>query len=233
MANELKLDQTTAAMVALAEAGIPTDVQELLVRGDPDRGIAPGAITKALNTRPSALVEGLETVSTQFRMTDTPKRPWGNGPIPENLKGYAVSRELVTRSQAGAIIAAERADKKIWMEKAAIEAERVTKLEADNAALNARVKELVHLLDQHLGTPCEQIAHSEEVKALETKLAAAKKALEQLRSDCQEPIDMYERNGPEFTSPHGNEYESTSYVMAKCAELVASIDEASAVLEAK
>jgi len=51
-------------------------------------------------------------------------------------------------------------------------------------------------------------------------------ALETLRSDCQTPIDMYERNGPEFTSPHGNEYESTSYVMAKFAELVASIDAA-------
>ncbi|WP_454622746.1 hypothetical protein [Brucella anthropi] len=51
-------------------------------------------------------------------------------------------------------------------------------------------------------------------------------ALETLRSDCQSPIDFYERNGPEFTSPQGNEYESTSHVMAKFAELVASIDAA-------
>lgn len=58
-------------------------------------------------------------------------------------------------------------------------------------------------------------AHDDLVEALET-----------LRSDCQTPIDMYERNGPEFTSPHGNEYESTSYVMDKFAELVASIDAA-------
>lgn len=58
-------------------------------------------------------------------------------------------------------------------------------------------------------------AHDDLVETLET-----------LRSDCQTPIDMYERNGPEFTSPQGNEYESTSYVMAKFAELVASIDAA-------
>lgn len=35
------------ALTALAEAGIPTDVQELLVCGDPARGIAPGALSKA------------------------------------------------------------------------------------------------------------------------------------------------------------------------------------------
>lgn len=51
-------------------------------------------------------------------------------------------------------------------------------------------------------------------------------ALETLRSDCQSPIDFYERNGPEFTSPQGKEYESTSHVMDKFAELVASIDAA-------
>lgn len=69
--------------------------------------------------------------------------------------------------------------------------------------------------------------------ALEAKLAAAEKALTQLRSDCQSPIDMYERNGPEFTSPQGNEYESTSHVMAKFAELVAAIDAARAALGGK
>lgn len=37
-----------AALTALAEANIPTDVQELLVRGDPMRGIAPGALAKAI-----------------------------------------------------------------------------------------------------------------------------------------------------------------------------------------
>lgn len=38
----------SAAMTALAESGIPTDVQELLLRGDAARGISPGALRKAL-----------------------------------------------------------------------------------------------------------------------------------------------------------------------------------------
>jgi len=38
----------TAALTALAEHGIPPDVQELLVVGNPDRGIAPGALSKAV-----------------------------------------------------------------------------------------------------------------------------------------------------------------------------------------
>lgn len=43
-----------AALLALAEAGIPTDVQELLVNGDADRGIAPGALLKALSAASAA-----------------------------------------------------------------------------------------------------------------------------------------------------------------------------------
>ena len=37
-----------AALVALAEANIPVDVQELLVFGSPMRGVAPGALRKAI-----------------------------------------------------------------------------------------------------------------------------------------------------------------------------------------
>ena len=44
-----------APLVALAEAGIPPDVQEMLVRGDPMRGIAPGALSKALTATISDL----------------------------------------------------------------------------------------------------------------------------------------------------------------------------------
>lgn len=40
--------ELTAALLALAEANIPPDVQELLVHGDPMRGIPPGALAKAL-----------------------------------------------------------------------------------------------------------------------------------------------------------------------------------------
>ena len=37
-----------AALVALAENNIPVDVQELLVFGNPMRGVAPGALGKAI-----------------------------------------------------------------------------------------------------------------------------------------------------------------------------------------
>jgi len=192
------------------------------------------------------------------------------------------------RSQAEAIIAAERAEKEkwkvrgdqhwdtlrsiremaregdceriiLWVNDAGsgytepLEAtvksltDKAVALEADNAAQAARIKELEEALDSDPSgsdlwrywsrkareASQKYVDEVDRAKALEAKLAAAEKALEQLRSDCQTPIDMYERNGPEFTSPHGNEYESTSYVMAKFAELVASIDEARAVLGGK
>lgn len=118
----------TAALVALAEAGIPTDVQELLVRGDASRGIAPGAILKALNTRPTpaATDTGLVTFSVEM------------------LRDYAFMKadpegDYVARSQAEEILAAERADKEELREAlhAVVEARK-----ADNAAQAARIKEL-------------------------------------------------------------------------------------------
>lgn len=42
-------EDITVALVALVQANIPVDVQELLVRGDPARGIAPGALQAALD----------------------------------------------------------------------------------------------------------------------------------------------------------------------------------------
>lgn len=43
-------DMTAAirALTALADAGIPPDIQELLVYGNPKLGIAPGALTRAI-----------------------------------------------------------------------------------------------------------------------------------------------------------------------------------------
>lgn len=64
---------------------------------------------------------------------------------------------------------------------------------------------------------------SDSLKAENERL---REALRDIRSDCQSPIDFYERNGPEFTSPYGSEYQSSSSVMDKFAELVASIDTA-------
>lgn len=46
----------SAALVALAEAGIPHDVQELLIQGDPRRDIPPLALRRALR---AALTAGI------------------------------------------------------------------------------------------------------------------------------------------------------------------------------
>lgn len=55
-----------APLVALAEAGIPPDVQELLVQGDPMRGISPGALAKAIDaTALAACAEELEKVKRE------------------------------------------------------------------------------------------------------------------------------------------------------------------------
>ena len=43
----LRDDLAASVLIALAEKNIPTDIQELLVNGDPQRGIAPGALSKA------------------------------------------------------------------------------------------------------------------------------------------------------------------------------------------
>ncbi len=49
MENEPSMrDAETSALVALAKMNVPTDVQELLVRGDPERDIKPGALRRAL-----------------------------------------------------------------------------------------------------------------------------------------------------------------------------------------
>lgn len=42
------LDRMIAALQALADAGVPTDVQELLLYGNPDRGVKPKALELAL-----------------------------------------------------------------------------------------------------------------------------------------------------------------------------------------
>lgn len=55
------LYKATAALVVLTEYGIPPDVQELLVYGDANRGIAPGALSKAIRAVLTAsLTQGAE-----------------------------------------------------------------------------------------------------------------------------------------------------------------------------
>lgn len=86
--------------------------------------------------------------------------------------------DYVSFDQAEELLAAERAEKRIWMEKAAIEAERVERLEADNAALAARIKELEEYFAKCISneTFLEQDARRvRQIEALEAKLAAAEK----------------------------------------------------------
>ncbi|KAB2751765.1 Lar family restriction alleviation protein [Brucella anthropi] len=185
-------------------------------------------LTKRWNTRPPPVAPvspdatgkcgELVTVETQFRMTDRTDRPWGNGPIPEYLNGYAVSRELVTRSQAVELLAAERAENTRLQSENDAQADQISELqmtpwpewatkvlavirkrsgydgygdaiegvdlpaeldeciaaiEADNAALTARVKEL----EEHCELLCDPtiIRLEKENSDLEAKLAAAGK----------------------------------------------------------
>lgn len=48
MTSPRELSDIAAALVVLARHNIPTDIQELLVRGDPARGIKPGALAAAI-----------------------------------------------------------------------------------------------------------------------------------------------------------------------------------------
>ncbi|WP_043062336.1 Lar family restriction alleviation protein [Brucella anthropi] len=126
-------------------------------------GYTEEAAIRDWNTRPApaATDTGLVTVMRQFRLTDRPDRPWGNGPAPEYLKDHSETRELVTRSQAVELLAAERAETERWHKKA-MDAGVITHsdgttahpmrkerddLKADNAAQAARIKELTQLLE--------------------------------------------------------------------------------------
>ena len=142
------------------------------------------------NTRPAAPVGGLETVGYQIKPkpTDQWVKDWfPSDPAPTD----GAKRELVTRSQAEAIIAAKDAEIKqlkadlqshidgttaLVDEK--IDAEfKAVALQADNAALTARVKELeadVAKREEHRGKLMKGY------RGLETQLAATKKALTEI-----------------------------------------------------
>lgn len=42
------LEAAAAALIVLARFNVPTDTQELLVFGNPDRGVPPGALSAAI-----------------------------------------------------------------------------------------------------------------------------------------------------------------------------------------
>lgn len=58
----------------------------------------------------------------------------------------------------------------------------VEEMYADNAALRLKVQELVKFYDKHVGTPCEQIRHQQEVEALNERLDAYHKDLTTLET---------------------------------------------------
>jgi hypothetical protein len=47
---ESSLDEVAAALVSLTKSGIPVDIQEMLIYGDLNRGVPPGALYRALVT---------------------------------------------------------------------------------------------------------------------------------------------------------------------------------------
>ncbi len=179
----------TSALVALAQAGIPTDVQELLIRGDASRGIAPGAILKALNTRPApaAADTGLVTYEPYLEVIDT-----GIGGFEEASMRKSSDGSYVHIDQAEELLAVERAKVQHWQEQYTEMHSQFIDLaksaEADNAAQAARINGFEGFLDdlaeilgceRDIGDVVNELdAINNRAEALETQLAAAEKALE-------------------------------------------------------
>lgn len=68
-------EQIATALVGLAEHGIPADVQELLVRGDPARRIPPGALSKVLaSSRADGMRAAVEICERQAEEYDDGER---------------------------------------------------------------------------------------------------------------------------------------------------------------
>lgn len=144
----------------------------------------PDGICVLSYTRPIAPVAGLETSKVEHRVYfpgEDAHTEWregyGMGLYPQEPIVFVEVREHVTRSQAEAILAAKDAE---WQVAANLGSEvnrnlasRVNALEADNAALTARVKRL----DTPYNPMAEALA-TDKVKTLEAQLAAAEMALE-------------------------------------------------------
>ncbi len=139
-----------------------------------ETGVTDEQVISYWNTRHAAPVEGLETVGYV-----TPE--WISNRCLSHTINYepspAWTEAVVTRSQAEAIIAAEReradavhkADAKAFLSMNS----RYEKAEADNAALAARVKELELIRDSHSQDTLQALL---EKQAIEAQLSAARKA---------------------------------------------------------
>nr|WP_313709066.1 hypothetical protein [Brucella intermedia] len=153
-------------------------------------------LTEKWNTRPAPVATdtGLETVGywlTGHTAITTSKKEWSSW----KLDPY--TDELVTRSQAEKLLAAERAEKDGWKElhdaaqvavKERTEAcnnlyKQVNDLKADNAAKDARINFLERVTkDQETQITAQEV--------LEAKLASAEKALEGLREKGRKVLDV-------------------------------------------
>jgi len=130
-----------------------------------------------------APVEGLETVEHHYWHDQT--QEWLPTGFPDRYrKDGVLVRELVTRPQAEAIIAAERNRAEVAVAAMVRNHQRAEKAETDNAALTARVKELEDenksLTEEWYRGLRVQQKICDRAEALEAKLAAAEKALERL-----------------------------------------------------
>ncbi len=136
----------------------------------------PGSAAHSWNNRPvpSATDTGLETVGYLTGSSFAPLKERGSTILfrdspnewPEKYKG---SHALVTRSQAEELLAAERANTETALEQRNMTIAELARLEADNAAKDARIKEL----EQELTDRKHGGRWSEMVEALEAKLATA------------------------------------------------------------
>lgn len=158
-----------------------------------------GAAATRWNTRRAAPVDGLDTVEWQYW---TPKSEWKTTDKEFVLRaarsGEAI-RELVAKTQAEVIIAAKdrllSASDTVAQQ---LQNQIVTltlkseDLEADNAALTARVRRIADA--QSNVVLIDDVGHyvndavSAHIKALETQLAAAEKALKPFADHAKERV---------------------------------------------
>ena len=178
---------------------------------------------------PAATDTGLETVgkTTEIDILDANNCSIGPGRL-FGISNNKASIELVTRSQAEELLAAERARSVYWAGQCGELFSKVEDLKADNAAQAARIKELEDRLEfdpgggdriDALESALEFSRHGRE--CVEAKLAAAEKALEFYR-------DSFKYH-PKRTSTGINvsEWKPTQALLDDCGET------ARAVLEGK
>jgi hypothetical protein len=145
---------------------------------DPSRGY----VYVRENTRPAAPVEGLETKGWEVKRYNNGGHWLGTSLyiVEPSISSAARTdvEELVTRSQAEAIIAAKDVLLHISKQWAQDQENRANRLQADNAALTARVKELEHDLNGAKGNAKNALSDLDywrgQTEALEAQLAAAK-----------------------------------------------------------